>query len=80
MSFNAHKNLAESLYNTTHLITQAGGCKAGTFDPYPKHAEEPYQNPKVIRTPDKTKGGVFKPSPCPKSMPTRSVVQQNVMR
>ena len=67
------------MFYTKHLTTQAGGCKAGTFDPYPKHSEEPYRNPKVTRTPDK-KEGVFRPSPCPKSMPTRSVVQQNVMR
>ena len=31
-------------------------------------------------SPGKMKGGVFQPSPCPKSSPTTSVMQQNVIR
>jgi hypothetical protein len=62
----------------------AGGCKAGTFDVYPKHSEDPYTNPKPRRDGNRKgaggKGGVFRPSPGPKSMPTSSVVQQNVIR
>ena len=32
-----------------------------TFDPYPKHSEDPYRNPKVYKetSPGKMKGGVF---------------------
>lgn len=66
------------------FFIQAGGCKAGTFDVYPKHSEDPYANPKPRRESDgKVAGqkvGVFKPSPGPKTMPTSSVVQQNVIR
>lgn len=63
---------------------QAGGCKAGTFDVYPKHSDDPYANPKPRREGDgkvvRGNVGVFKPSPGPKTMPTSSVMQQNVIR
>ena len=62
---------------------QVGGCKAGTFDRYPKHSEDEFIMPKfgrpgLVKT--KMKGGVFKPSQDLKSTPTVSVVQRNVMR
>lgn len=51
---------------------------------YPKHSDDPYANPKPRKESDgKVAGrkvGVFKPSPGPKTMPTSSVVQQNVIR
>ena len=61
---------------------QAGGCKAGTFDPYPKHSDDPYGAVKSRKddSPSKLKGGVFRPSPGPKSTRTASIVQQNVTR
>jgi len=56
-----------------------GGCKAGTFDPYPKHSEEVY--PTKVKKPKKNFiAGVFRPSPFPKSRPVNSVLQQNVDR
>ena len=61
------------------LLIQAGGCKAGTFDPYPKHSVDGYGVAKSKKD-GKLKGGVFRPSPGPKSRPTKSVVQQNVTK
>lgn len=60
-----------------------GGCKAGTFEDYPKHSTDEYGFPKFGRpgpVPSKMKGGVFKPSQDIKSTPMKSVMQQNVMR
>ena len=60
---------------------QAGGCKAGTFDPYPKHSEDPYPSSASGKA---DKGGtekkIFRPSQGPKSTPTNSVIAQNVQR
>lgn len=68
---------------TVLFFFQAGGCKAGTFDLYPKHSNDPYTNPKPRREGDnggvKNKG-VFKPSAGPKTMPTSSIVQQHIRR
>lgn len=60
----------------------AAGCKAGTFDPYPKHSTDPYSMGKTEKKGEdkKLKGGVFRPSPCPKSRPTNSVMQQSITR
>ena len=60
----------------------AGGCKAGTFDPYPRHSADTYAVAKTKKddSSSKLKGGMFRPSPGPKSTPTTSIVQQNVIR
>lgn len=55
-----------------------GGCKAGTFDPYPTHSTDDY----MVKGPKNDKkfvGGIFTPNPGIKSMPTRSVVSQHVL-
>ena len=59
-----------------------GGCKAGTFTIYPEHSVDPYLSQKKSDRNSKRKfvGGIFRPSPCPKSMPTHSVVSQNIHR
>lgn len=60
-----------------------GGCKAGTFESYPKHSEDEYIIPKFGRPgPDKSKmkGGVFRPPQDIKSRPITSVVHQNVIK
>ncbi|CAK8683127.1 cilia-and flagella-associated protein 96-like [Clavelina lepadiformis] len=57
-----------------------GGAKAGTFDPYPSHSNDPYtvkQRKSVIKNKE---GKLFHPSPGNKSSPTRSVVAQNVIK
>ena len=49
---------------------------------YPKHSEDPYAK-KPLRdgiAKASGRGGVFRPSPGPKSMPTSSIMQQNVVR
>lgn len=58
-----------------------GGSKAGTFDPYPSHSNDPYK-PKVQKGPKpmNSSGKIFTPSPGPKSAPTSSIVNQNVIR
>ena len=56
-----------------------GGCKAGTFDPYPTHSSDPYITDKKP-TPGKLVGGIFKPSPGTKSMPSRSTMAQTIRR
>jgi hypothetical protein len=59
---------------------KAGGCKAGTFDHYPKHSEDPYSPAKQKSSGKDSVRKIFKPSPGPKSMPTKSVVTQSVHR
>lgn len=59
----------------------AGGMKAGTFDPYPSHSQDPYavkvkRSVKVVNN----SGKIFMPSPGPKSAPVSSVLNQNVIR
>lgn len=62
-----------------HCFFQIGGMKAGCFDNYPSHSNDPY----VVK---KSKGGdgsekrIFRPSQGPKSTPTRSIINQNVER
>lgn len=64
------------------------GCKAGTFGDYPKHSADPYipenkvmqvLQQKLYKTQYKNRG-IFHPSPGPKSIPTKSVLEQNVVR
>lgn len=59
---------------------EIGGCKAGTFTAYPEHSKDPFIIPKVgdKGASKKFLAGVFKPSPCPKSTPTNSVVAQHI--
>ena len=59
-----------------------GGCKAGTFTPYPEHPKDPFLIPKMgdKNASKKFRGGIFRPSQCPKSMPTHSIVNQHVQR
>ncbi len=65
----------------TVSLIQLAGCKAGTFDPYPKHSEEPYVPTKSRKSDtSKFKGGIFKPPPGIKATPTTSIVQQSVMK
>jgi hypothetical protein len=57
-----------------------GGCKAGTFSIYPEHSKDPYPPIKAAKSTKKFVGGIFKPCPVPKSMPSRSIVSQNVQK
>lgn len=55
--------------------------KAGTFDPYPSHSADPYKVkvPRSINIVNKS-GKTFMPSQGPKSTPTVSIVNQNVLK
>ncbi|KAL4618247.1 hypothetical protein GN956_G20683 [Arapaima gigas] len=57
-----------------------GGMKAGTFEAYPSHSADPY-NLKMFKAASAKNGGkVFHPSPGPKSMPVKSILDMNVLR
>ena len=63
------------------FCSQAGGSKAGTFDVYPHHSEDPYNSQKMqLGGNGKRKGGVFRSSVGPKSKPTSSTLKQNITR
>ena len=59
--------------HTTHAHTHTllFHSRLQTFDPYSKHSEDPYRNPKVCKetSPGKMKGGVFQRPPVPSSHP-----------
>mgnify|MGYP000431849165 CR=1 FL=1 len=63
------------------LIFQPAGMKAGTFDPYPTHSADPYKVkvPRSVNVVNKS-GRTFMPSQGPKSTPTVSIVNQNVLK
>ncbi|KAL5018600.1 hypothetical protein ScPMuIL_004322 [Solemya velum] len=58
-----------------------GGMKAGTFDPYPSHSADTYKVKvhRPINVVNKS-GKTFTPSQGPKSVPTCSIINQNVVR
>lgn len=75
-----HKRMHNNSFNFWwHCSFQIGGMKAGCFDSYPSHSNDPY----MVK---KSKGGdgsekrIFRPSQGPKSTPTRSIINQNVER
>ncbi|KAJ7382252.1 hypothetical protein OS493_036155 [Desmophyllum pertusum] len=56
---------------------EIGGMKAGCFDNYPSHSNDPY----VVKKPKgDTEKRIFRPSQGPKSTRTRSIINQNVER
>ncbi|XP_073250775.1 cilia-and flagella-associated protein 96-like [Porites lutea] len=57
---------------------EIGGMKAGCFDNYPSHSEDPYMVKKK-KASDAEKR-IFRPSQGPKSTPMRSIINQNVHR
>ncbi|XP_028658836.1 UPF0602 protein C4orf47 homolog [Erpetoichthys calabaricus] len=59
---------------------KVAGMKAGTFDPYPSHSADHYtvKKPKSINT--NSAGIIFHPTPGPKSMPVRSIMNANVLK
>jgi hypothetical protein len=58
----------------------AGGCKAGTFDIYPRHSDDPYTYQRSKQGRLQSKEEVFRPSAGPKTMPTFSIVQQSIRK
>lgn len=60
-----------------------GGMKAGTFDAYPSHSADPFRaKPAGARNPSAVNksGKTYVPPPGPKSAPTTSILDQNIVR
>jgi len=68
-------------FKPSHPAKEIGGSKAGTFDPYPSHSNDPFK-PKTKKGPPpmNSSGKIFMPSPGPKSATTTSIINQNVFR
>lgn len=73
------KSLIKTPFRPSNPGKKIAGCKAGTFETYPKHSVDPYQ-PKTKSSIANTNKAIFHPSPGPKSTPTRSTLDQNVVR
>lgn len=83
------KLVIKTPFRPSNPAKKIAGCKAGTFEEYPKHSTDFYiPKNKVMQVLDaksktlanaKTRG-IFHPSPGPKSIPTKSVLEQNVNR
>lgn len=59
---------------------EIAGCKAGCFETYPSHSDDPYQ-PKKSSSPGGSQNKkIFRPSQGPKSTPYFSIMKQNVDR
>lgn len=70
-------------FRPSHPPKAVGGCKAGTFESYPKHSEDRYTGKVMGVTGVRSDKGIkviFKPSPGPKSTPTRSTLDTNVTK
>jgi len=59
---------------------QIGGSKAGCFTQYPKHSDDPYLVKKRSSRESVGEKKIFRPSQGPKTMPTHSIIAQNVER
>ena len=68
----------KNTFSVNDLIFQIGGLKAGCFDSYPSHSEDPYMVKKKKGSEGEKR--IFRPSQGPKSTPTRSIINQNVER
>ncbi|XP_071808688.1 cilia-and flagella-associated protein 96-like [Asterias amurensis] len=68
-------------FRPSHPAKAIGGSKAGTFDPYPSHSNDPYK-PKRKKGPPpmNSTGKIFMPSPGPKTATTTSIIGQNVVK
>jgi hypothetical protein len=68
-------------FKPSHPAKEIGGAKAGTFDPYPSHSNDPYKpKTKKVPPPMNSSGKIFMPSTGPKSAPTNSIINQSVVR
>ncbi|XP_066303456.1 cilia-and flagella-associated protein 96-like isoform X2 [Branchiostoma lanceolatum] len=61
-------------------IRNVAGMKAGTFDPYPSHSNDPYVVKQKRAVTTNKEGKIFHPSPGPKTAPTNSVMESNVIK
>jgi len=75
------KNIQKQPFKPSNPAKNIAGCKAGTFETYPKHSVDPYtgKKPLEIRAKSHVKT-IFHPNPGPKSTPTRSTLDQNITK
>ncbi|XP_053315216.1 UPF0602 protein C4orf47 homolog [Spea bombifrons] len=57
-----------------------GGMKAGTFDPYPSHSNDPYMKKPATSSKIAKGGKPFHPPGGPKSYPIQSILHSNVVK
>ncbi|XP_038611081.1 UPF0602 protein C4orf47 homolog [Tachyglossus aculeatus] len=66
-------------FKPTSPPKKPGGMKAGTFDPYPAHSNEPF-SVKPPQTIAKKSGKIFHPPSGPKSRPISSIMATNIKK
>lgn len=77
----APKKVIKTPFRPSNPAKAVGGCKAGTFETYPKHSVDPYTGKRNLEVrSDKNLKVIFHPSPGPKSTPTRSTLDVNVVK
>ncbi|XP_028932201.1 UPF0602 protein C4orf47 homolog isoform X2 [Ornithorhynchus anatinus] len=75
------KQLSHSsdFYDASKDNLKPGGMKAGTFDPYPAHSNEPF-GVKQLQTIKTKSGKIFHPPSGPKSRPISSIMATNIKK
>jgi|SaaInl47_10m_RNA_FD_contig_31_1249992_length_1133_multi_8_in_0_out_0_1 hypothetical protein len=75
------KLIQKTPFKPSNPAKNIAGCKAGTFETYPKHSVDMYTGKKQLEI-RSNKGikTIFHPSPGPKSTPTRSTLDQNITK
>ncbi|XP_028932197.1 UPF0602 protein C4orf47 homolog isoform X1 [Ornithorhynchus anatinus] len=66
-------------FKPTSPSKKPGGMKAGTFDPYPAHSNEPF-GVKQLQTIKTKSGKIFHPPSGPKSRPISSIMATNIKK
>ncbi|NP_001088214.1 UPF0602 protein C4orf47 homolog [Xenopus laevis] len=78
LKVHSQKKETEKPFKPSSPAKEAGGMKAGTFDPYPTHSNDPY-TAKPSKTPVKERK-VFHPPGGPKTYPVHSILTSNVIK
>jgi len=77
----APKKVIKTPFRPSNPAKAIAGCKAGTFETYPKHSVDQYTGKRTLEIRnDKNIKVIFHPSPGPKSTPTRSTLDTNVIK
>ncbi|KAE8629765.1 hypothetical protein XENTR_v10000586 [Xenopus tropicalis] len=78
LKVHSQKKETEKPFKPSSPGKQAGGMKAGTFDTYPTHSNDPYTI-KSAKTPIKERK-IFHPPGGPKTYPVHSILTSNVIK
>ncbi|XP_029442782.1 UPF0602 protein C4orf47 homolog [Rhinatrema bivittatum] len=70
----------EKPFRPSSPAKKMGGMKAGTFDPYPSHSNEPYRIKREKETTTNKSGKIFHPLSSSKTRPIRSILQAYVLK